>query len=64
MLGLVLCTPLAQAGGDCLELAGTGAELLGMWASLQRLAVACSVLLWCELGEQLLGKQLEMVNGT
>lgn len=40
------------------------AELLGIWGSLQQFAVACSVLLWCELGEQVMGEQLQMVNGT
>lgn len=54
VLGPMLCTPLAQ--GHCWELADSGAELLGMWASLQQLAVACSVLLWCGLGEQVMGK--------
>lgn len=40
------------------------AELLGIWGSLQQFAVACSALLWCELGEQVMGEQLQMVNGT
>lgn len=66
VLGPVLCTPLAQAVpglGDtagswqALGQLGVQAEFLGMWASQQQLAEACSVLLWCELGEQVMGKQ-------